>query len=192
MAAGPEIETVSLARRTRRPVRPASDPTRATLPPGPGLDPEPPDHRPRHTAWSTHADRSDRDGAGRARRPAGPRRRGPRRNEPTGGRHRAVRFDAATARGRSPLRPPDPALEPQDEARSSSRSATGSTSSTWPRPSSALTSPSSSSARPSPAATRSCSSAPRSRPRSPSPRRRPAPTSRTSTSAGSAACSPTS
>ena len=49
-------------------------------------------------------------------RPAGPRRRGPRRKEPTGGRHRAVRFDAATARGRSPLRPPDPALEPQDEA----------------------------------------------------------------------------
>ena len=38
----------------------------------------------------------------------------------------------------------------------------------------------------------SCSSAPRSRPRSRSPRRRPAPTCPTSTSAGWAACSPTS
>ena len=83
-----------------------------------GHDPEPPDRsdRPRQQAWSSHADRSDRDGAGRATQPTGPRRRGPRRNEPTGGRHRAVRFDAAAARGRSPLRPPDPPLESQDEA----------------------------------------------------------------------------
>ena len=47
---------------TRRRVPP---PTRATLPPGPGHDPSHHDRRPRHKAWSTHADRSDRDGAGR-------------------------------------------------------------------------------------------------------------------------------
>ena len=41
-----------------RPVRGRPEPTRTT--------------RPRHTAWSTHADRSDRDGAGRAHSPPAP------------------------------------------------------------------------------------------------------------------------
>ena len=106
--------------------------------------------------------------------------------------HRAVRFDAAAARGRSPLRPPDAPLESQDapvHLRGAQRDPHH-----RPRPDrrSAWTSPSSPSARPSPAASWSCSSGPRSRPRSRSPRRRPAPACRTSTSAGSAACSPTS
>ena len=60
------------------------DPTRATLPPGPGLD-LPTRTDARAARRSSHADRSDRDGAGGANSASGPRRRGPRRNEPTGG-----------------------------------------------------------------------------------------------------------
>ena len=102
------------------------------------------------------------------------------------------RHDAPDAGERCPLRTPDPALEPQDEALHPHRAQ-------WhlhhrPHPVADLRSiaRTRTSARPSPAAARSCSSAPRSRPRRPSPSRRRASGCPTSTSAGSAGCSPTS
>ena len=148
--------------------------------------------RPRQPAWSTHADRSDRDGAGQE--PRGPPAPG---DEVRGGTNRQEVAPCRPSRCGSCSRPVStsairPAAGTPRCARSSSPSATGSTSSTWPRPSSGWTSRSSSSARRSPVATWSSSSAPRSRPRSRSPRRRLAPASPTSTSAGSAGCSPTS
>ena len=147
------------ARHADRAGRSASNPTRATLPPGPGPARATPNRSPAPRRRGAHT-RTVPTGTV----PAGPTGHRPPATRSAEERnrqevaHRAVRFDAAAARGRSPLRPPDPPLEPQDDARSSSPSATGSTSSTWPRPSSAWTSPSSSSARPSPAATRSSSS----------------------------------
>ncbi len=91
--------------------------TRATLPPGPGPDPEPPTINARASRHGAHTRTvPDRDGAGRAHGPPAPGdvvRGGTNRQEVA---HRAVRFDAAAARGRSPLRPSDPPLESQDEA----------------------------------------------------------------------------
>ena len=72
-------------------------------------------HPPAPQARSTHADRSDRDGAGQATmasRPPATRSAEERTEQEVA--HRAVRFDAPAARGRRPLRPPDPPLEPQD------------------------------------------------------------------------------
>ena len=78
-----------------------------------------PTARPRHRARrSSHADRPDRGGAGATNgiprpRPSPATRSAEERTEQEVA-HRAVRFDAAAARGRSPLRPPDPPLESQD------------------------------------------------------------------------------
>ena len=171
------------------------EPTRATLPPGPGHDPEPTRQiqRPRHQAWSTHADRSDRDGAGRAteadRSPATRSAEESNRQEVA---HRAVRFDAPAARGRSPLRPPDPPLEPEDEAVHLRRAQRDPHHRPGPDRPAPRRRPRVRPRDRRPRRPGPVRRAPRSRPRSRSPRRRPAPTSRTSTSAGSAACSPTS
>ena len=77
------------------------------------------------------------------------------------------RHHAAAARERRPLRAPDPALEPEDEALHLHRAQRH----LHHRPAAVAvatsTAPTSSSRRPSPTAARSCSSAPRSRPRRP-------------------------
>ena len=123
------------------------------------------------------------------RSPLGARRPGP----PTDGRSiRGCRHHEAAAGGRGPLRPPDPALEPEDEALHLRR-AQRHLHHRSPADAGAHRDRVHLRARhSSPTAARSCSSAPRSRPRT---RSRATPTSaacRTSTSAGSAACSPTS
>ena len=68
------------------------------------------DHR------SSHADRSDRGGAGRPKGRRLPTRVRGGYNRTRRSPDRAVHLDAAAARGRSPLRPPDTPLESQDEA----------------------------------------------------------------------------
>ena len=76
--------------------------------------PATPNARPADAERSTHADRSHRavpaDDEGRS--PGSARVRGGTNRQEVA--HHAVRLHAATARGRSPLRPPDPPLEPQD------------------------------------------------------------------------------
>ena len=158
--------------------------------------PGPPSHadqnRPRHAAGAELTRGPSRPGRCRPR-PAGPRRQRlaeERTDQEVA--HRAVRLDAAAARSRSPLRPPDPPLEPQDapvHLRRAQRDPHH-----RPRPD-----------RPAPG--RRPRVRPRDRrPRRPGPvrrhqeagpgadrpRRPPGPTCPTSTSAGSAACSPTS
>ena len=103
----------------------------------------------------------------------------------------AVRLDAPAARGRCPLRAPDPPLEPQDEALHLRRAQRDPHHRPGPDGQAAWTPRSPSSPRRPRGDT--CSSwAPRSRPRSPSPRKPPRRRCPTSTSAGWAACSPTS
>ena len=159
--------------------------------------PEPPTAPPalrRCGARSSHADRSDRDGAvpSPRRRGRSPATRSAEERTEQEVAHRAVRLDAAAARGRSPLRPPDPPLEPQDapvHLRGAQRDPHH-----RPRPDRAAAGRRAR-VRPRDRRPRRAGPvrrAPRSRPRSRSPRRRPAPACRTSTSAGSAACSPTS
>ncbi len=104
----------------------------------------------------------------------------------------AVHLDAPAAGSRCPLRAPDSPLESQDEAlhlRGAQRHPHHRPGADGPA---AWRRPSTSSPRRSPTATTCSSWAPRSRPRSPSPRRLRVPRCPMSTTAGWAACSPTS
>ena len=105
---------------------------------------------------------------------------------------RAHRLHAPAARGRHPFRPPDAALEPEDEAVHLRGTQRHPHHRPCPDGEGPRRRPDGRHRDGRPRRADPLRRARRSRPRSRSPRRRPAPASRTSTSAGSAACSPTS